>query len=237
MLRWQPMASMVTMAPSIASMSRSAGMATISLDLSATLTWPSTRRWRAAKADTIWIAALPRLLWAEPRQRLAVEGDHIRRHADQFGNPGDEAALKFRGVEGCENVAEMVVRRRSIPERQEPAQQCDLLLTKSRDIDEGFCSGKHREQAQQQDLIKRIDHLAALPRVRKVLKITQKNNCFALRRKVRRHRPLPNPNQRAMTDSELQSLVTSGFTRLPWISPKSRSSRFCRRNTMASLMC
>src|SRR5262249_48539322 len=27
------------------------------------------------------------------------------------------------------------------------------------------------------DLIKRIDHLAALPRVRKVLKITQKNNC------------------------------------------------------------
>src|SRR5262249_8889146 len=102
-----------------------------------------------------------------------------------------------------------------IPERQEPAQQCDLLLTKSRDIDEGFRSGKHRGQAQQQDLIKRLDHLAALPRVRKVLKITQKTNCFALRRKVRRHRPLPNPNQRAMTDSELQSLVTSGFTRLP----------------------
>src|SRR5215471_11076706 len=45
-------------------------MATISLDLSATLTWPSTRRWRAAKADTIWIAALARLLWAEPRNVL-----------------------------------------------------------------------------------------------------------------------------------------------------------------------
>jgi hypothetical protein len=36
-----------TMAPSIASVSSSAGMATISLDLSAALTWPSTNRWRA----------------------------------------------------------------------------------------------------------------------------------------------------------------------------------------------
>ena len=34
-------------------------MATISLDLSATLTWPSTRRWRAAKAETMWMASLP----------------------------------------------------------------------------------------------------------------------------------------------------------------------------------
>ena len=32
-------------------------MATISLALSATLTWPSTRRWRAAKAETMWIGA------------------------------------------------------------------------------------------------------------------------------------------------------------------------------------
>src|SRR5262249_3772260 len=159
------------------------------------------------------------LLVGRTAQRLAVEGDHICRYADQFGNPGDEAALKFCGVEGCENVAEMVVRRRSIPERQEPAKQRDLLLTKSRDIDEGFCPGKHGEQTQQQYLIKRIDDLAALPRVRKIRKITQKNNRFALHRKCRRrlHRPLHNPNQRAMTDSELQSLVTSEFTRLPWL--------------------
>jgi hypothetical protein len=51
------MASMVTMAPSIAVMSRSAGMATISLDFSATLTCPSTKRRRAAKAETMWIGA------------------------------------------------------------------------------------------------------------------------------------------------------------------------------------
>src|SRR6516162_7156993 len=70
MSRWQPMASVVMMAPSITNMSRSAGMAMISLDLSATLTWPSTRRWRAAKADTMWIAAFAPFLLAEPRNVL-----------------------------------------------------------------------------------------------------------------------------------------------------------------------
>jgi hypothetical protein len=47
------MASMVMIGPSIASISSNFGMATISLDFSAILTWASTRRWRAAKAETI----------------------------------------------------------------------------------------------------------------------------------------------------------------------------------------
>jgi hypothetical protein len=64
------MASMVMIAPSSANISRSAGMATISLDLSVTLTWPSTKRWRAAKTDTTWIAAFPPLLWADLREVL-----------------------------------------------------------------------------------------------------------------------------------------------------------------------
>src|SRR6476469_7823161 len=53
---------MVTMAPSMASMSNSLGMAMISLDFAATWTCPRTRRWRAAKADTMWIAARPLLV-------------------------------------------------------------------------------------------------------------------------------------------------------------------------------
>src|SRR5271157_4426728 len=57
MSRWQPMASMVTTAPSMANRSSSAGMATISLDLSPTLTCPSTMRWRAAKAETTWMGS------------------------------------------------------------------------------------------------------------------------------------------------------------------------------------
>src|SRR5262245_37785459 len=51
------LASMVTIAPSMANMSSSLGMAMISLDFSATLIWPSTRRWWAAKAETMWIGA------------------------------------------------------------------------------------------------------------------------------------------------------------------------------------
>src|SRR5580700_10111083 len=190
------MASMVTTAPSIASMSSSAGMATISLDLSATLTWPSTRRWRAAKADTMWIAAFAPLVGGAA-QRLAVDGDHIRRHPNQLGDPGDEATLEFPGVERRENVAEVVVRRRSIAERQKPAQKRDLLLAEPCDIDEGFRPGEHCEQAQQQHLFERVDHLAALPRVRKIPKTPQKSNRLAARRRPcnRLHRALRKSNQ------------------------------------------
>ena len=51
--RWHPIASMVTMAPAMAIISKSLGIATISFDFSATFTCPSTNRWRAAKAETI----------------------------------------------------------------------------------------------------------------------------------------------------------------------------------------
>ena len=51
------MASVVTIAPSMAGMVSNLGIAVVSLDLSAALTWPSTRRWRAARADTMWIGA------------------------------------------------------------------------------------------------------------------------------------------------------------------------------------
>src|SRR3954447_2552771 len=61
---------MVTTAPSIAIRSSSFGMATISLDFSATLTCPSTRRWRTAKAETMWMGALPLVFWPERREVL-----------------------------------------------------------------------------------------------------------------------------------------------------------------------
>src|SRR5271166_3796699 len=49
MPRWQPIASMVMIAPAMVIMSSSAGMATISFDLSATLTCPSTSRRHAGQ--------------------------------------------------------------------------------------------------------------------------------------------------------------------------------------------
>ena len=70
MARWQPIASMVTTAPSIAIMSSSAGMATISLDFAATATCPNTSRCRAAKAETMWIGSLAFFLEPERREVL-----------------------------------------------------------------------------------------------------------------------------------------------------------------------
>ena len=60
---WQPMASMVTTAPSMARRSSRARMATISLDLSPTLVWPSTMRRRAAKAETTWMGSSAPFFW------------------------------------------------------------------------------------------------------------------------------------------------------------------------------
>ena len=134
----------------------------ISLDFSATLTWPSTRRWRAAKAETMWIGGLAALLLAGSARGLAIDGDHPRRHPGQRGDPGDEAALELLGVQRGEDIAEVIVRRRAIPERPEAAQKLKLLDAEAGDIGEGLRPGQHGEQTQQQDLIERIGHLAGL---------------------------------------------------------------------------
>ena len=49
---------MVTIAPFSVSSFNSSGMAVISLDFSATLAWPSTRRCRLDQAEIMWIGAL-----------------------------------------------------------------------------------------------------------------------------------------------------------------------------------
>ena len=87
----------------------------------------------------------------------------------------------MRRVKRRENVAELVVRWGPILERQEPAKKFDLLLAEPCDFDEALCPRQHCQQAQQQDLLKRIDDLAGLPRVRQISKKSQKNKSFAPR--------------------------------------------------------
>src|SRR5271154_4107439 len=168
MSRWQPMESVVMMAPSITNMSRSAGMAMISLDLSATLTWPSTRRWRAAKADTMWIAAFAPFLWAEPRNVLPsmaiTSADTPISLATQ--------ATKRRWNSVASSVAKMSPRWScdGVPSRNGRNRRRNAIFfspNRAIYIDEGFRPGEPREQAQQQYLFERVDHLAALPRVRR----------------------------------------------------------------------
>src|SRR5580693_9083257 len=114
MSRWQPMASMVMIAPSIASMSSSFGIAMISFDFSATLTCPRTRRWRAANAET-------------SARRLTINRDHPSRHPGHRCDPADEAGLELLGVKRGQDVAQMVMGGRAILERAKAAKQLKLF--------------------------------------------------------------------------------------------------------------
>ena len=177
---------------------------------------PLTRREGGDHVDR----RLAALLLAGAARGLAVDGDHLAlARAGQRGDPGDEAALERLGVERGEYVAEVIVRRRSVAKRPEPAQERELLLAEPGDVDEGLSPGQHRQKAQQKHLIERIHHLAALARVRQILEIAQKDDRFAKRPQsaaLRVHRILRQPNQRITTDSALQPFVTHSFTRLPW---------------------
>src|SRR4051794_307864 len=95
MSRWQPIASMVTTAPSIAIRSSSFGTATISLDFSATLTCPSTRRWREngrrramAETDTSSVPSHP-----------LIESDHIEGTAVYDANGKQIGTIKRLVIE------------------------------------------------------------------------------------------------------------------------------------------
>lgn len=112
---------MVTIAPSMASMLSNLGIAMISLDFSATFTCPSTMRWRAAKAETMWIGAMSPVLRPDRRTVLPSIAMTPSGDAGHRGHPGDEAVLELFGIERCEDVANPVVRWRPILEGAEAA--------------------------------------------------------------------------------------------------------------------
>src|SRR5215813_5419432 len=85
----------------------------------------------------------------------------------------------------------MIVRRRSVGERPEAAQESELLLAETRNVSEGLRSRQHREQAQEQDLLERINDLAGLPMVRHILEKREKNRRLDQRRANRlRHQTI-----------------------------------------------
>lgn len=98
------MASMVTMAPSMAIMSSRAGMATISLDFSATAICPITSRCRAAKAETIWIGFLE--FFFEPERRevlppMAMTPALTLTNAATQATKGERSSCNHRSREGA----------------------------------------------------------------------------------------------------------------------------------------
>src|SRR5208337_3188093 len=125
------------------------------------------------------------LLLVGPTRGLSVDGDHPLWCPSQRRNPGNEAALEVLGVKRREDIAEVIVRRRAIAKWPEPAQEIELLGTETGDVDEGLRPGQYREQTQQQHCVEWIGHLPALPRVRHVPEIPQKNNRLGKRLTVR----------------------------------------------------
>ena len=143
--------------------------------------------------------------------RFAVDGHHSFGNPDQGRHPGYEAALERLGVEGGEDVAQMVMGRRACCKGTKPAQQIELLLAEAGDVGDRLGPGQHRQKAQEQHLGQRVHHLPALPDVRQILEIAQKDNCLGERPAINRqlvHRYRPLANQRTSTDSALQHIVT-----------------------------
>ena len=110
-----------------------------------------------------------------PAHGLAIDRYHARRDASDRGDPGHEATLKLFGIEGCEDVADPVMRRCAVAERSKPAQQGQLLLAEPGNVGERFRAGQGGEQGQQQHLIKRVNHLAGLTAIRQVHEIVEKD--------------------------------------------------------------
>ena len=99
-------------------------------------------------------------LAAGPAHGLAVDRHHTGGNANQRGDPGHKAALELLGVEGGEDITEMVVGRRAAEEWPEAPEKVHFHAAEAGDINEGFGSGQHREQRQQKHLIERIHNLA-----------------------------------------------------------------------------
>ena len=115
---------------------------------------------------------------------LAVDGDDFGARLDECRNPGDETPAEGLRVERGEDVAEMIMRRRPACERPKAAQESELLLAKTRDVGEGLGPCQYGQQAQEQDLVERINDLARLPMVRHVFEISKKNRRLGQRRAI-----------------------------------------------------
>jgi len=144
----------------------------------------------------------PLLAAAGAPRGIAVDGDHLLRQADEPVGPGHETAPESHRIKHGKDVPEPIMARRI--KRQ-------LLLPESGDVGKPVRSGKHRDQAREQDPVEPIDHLALLARVPQILKMGEKNN-RSIHIAYRIHRPLRS------RESEAIHRLTASTIRLPLFS-------------------
>src|SRR5271157_5735287 len=147
-----PIASMVTIAPSIASMSRSSGMAVISLPLASTARAASTSPASCAKAETTCKAPAPLLSCFVPRRVLPsiATTQNLRLEAC---NPRRKGPLQRLWIERPQNPAQGLRRRDAIAKRQKTAQPGKLPLAEHRDLVEILHPAQQPDQHRQQHLV------------------------------------------------------------------------------------
>jgi len=172
----------------------------------------------------MWIGPLGSFFFLEVfepdlRAGLAVDGDHFGRNSGLRRDPGDKATLEWLRVERGQDVAQVVVRRRPVLERPEASEKRQLQSAEPGYVRNRLRPGDDGKQAQQQNLIERIFHLAPLPDVRQFFEVTKEDDRFVKRFHLLRrtfHRNPPIGESADSTDSALDRFVTNFFTRLPW---------------------
>lgn len=146
------------------------------------------------------------VFYGGPPRRLAIDCNDALRRSGQRGNPGE------RG----QDVAEMIMCRRAGLEGMEAARQIALLAAEKGDIGDSLGTGQHREQAQEQDLVERVSHLALLVRVFQILEIAQTVSSNAAQSAVAASMAAPSKRIEGSIDSALYRFATYSFTRLSW---------------------
>src|ERR1700684_2384373 len=144
---------------------------------------------------------------------LATDRYHARRHASHRGNPGHEAALELFGIENGQDIAQVIMGRRAVLERAEAAEKLKFLDAEESDLGKALGSGQHGEQAQEQDLIERVGHLAWLARILESIEIAQKNNGLRKGRTVRGRAVHNRPSSANRGSAWIQHF--SGLSRTP----------------------
>ncbi len=107
---------------------------------------------------------------------LAVNGDDVRCAVAQRLDPGDEAGLEQRGIEGINHVVQGVVGGNAALIGQEAAQKVQALLAPQLDLDEILHAAQRRAQHQEHDLRQRVDHPPLLTRIAQRRKMVEKRD-------------------------------------------------------------
>src|SRR5215212_959734 len=161
MVGLQAMASMVTSAPSsapaAASRPRSVGIAFCSQDLSATASWPSTRRSLVAKAETRWSACLPVPQSWLRREVLPLilslskdDGDQLGRVRPSLVHPTHETGREHLRIHAVHQRAQPLRAGDAVKIGQEAAQEGEMGLAPIHDVVVTIagrdCAAHHQEQ-------------------------------------------------------------------------------------------